>query len=244
MIYSFLWDSQTCFVGHCSRNIASGNYHLDQGERLHLIDYHVTPHILSPDYVGSATALEAVQSLYATFNADGLTLWSPAKINRALTADSFLVGLKARTVIRTHNVSCKLDGYRLPPRCRKFTSACKHTSTELAHIDGQLLKEEFGNLLAIEDKQGFSLHIYLRQRHISLEVVAEVMEAIRGVRQAFIAGGGKVDVIWTYRGNSVGGKAPVEDGKLIALPINDFLDMSREDWRHKMKVYLDSVSIS
>jgi hypothetical protein len=104
------------------------------------------------------------------------------------------------------------------------------------------LEEEFGNLLAIEDKQGFKLHIHLRQRHIRLEVVAEVMEAIRGVRQAFIAGGGKVDVIWTYRSNWIGGIAPVEDG-VLALPINDFFDMSREDWQCKMKVYLYSVSI-
>jgi hypothetical protein len=153
------------------------------------------PHILSPDYIGSATALEAVQSLHEKFNADALTVWSPANINHALTADCFLVGLETRTVIRTLNVSCTLDGYRLPARYRKFASTCKHTSAELAHNDGQLLKEEFGNLLAIEDKQGFNLRIHLMQRFIRLEVVAEVMEAIREVRQAFIAGGGKVDVI-------------------------------------------------
>jgi hypothetical protein len=104
------------------------------------------------------------------------------------------------------------------------------------------LKEEFGNLLAIEDKQGFNLRIHLMQRFIHLEVVAEVMEAIQRVQQAFIAGGGKVDVIWTHRGNWIGGKAPVEDG-VLALPINNFFDMSREDWQRKMKVYLYSVSM-
>ncbi|KAH7091673.1 hypothetical protein FB567DRAFT_617337 [Paraphoma chrysanthemicola] len=238
MIYTFFWDSHSFDSDFYTTEVACGNDYRNEHHLLHCVDCHHMAHVLSPVYMGSETALEMVQTLYKSFNEDGLTVWSPASIHRAISTDCFHVGFAvAKTTIRKLSIHCKLDLYRTPPQRHELTDKCNHTAADLSFIKGQVLEQQFKNLLAIEDKRDFDLHILIIQRNIRLDALAEAIEALREVRKTFTEASGKVDVVWTYRGNWVEGEPP-SDIDLLVLPINGFFDKGRNEWGPEMKQFL------
>lgn len=237
MVYDYLWDRDTRHASFELHAIMRGEFCPDQAHLLHLCDHHGLPHFLSPNYVGPQAALEVAEALYKTDSAEMINVQSPKQLDRVLTRDSFMVGLQPATVLRNLDLWCKLDDYRTPKLSHSQSSKCKHATSDANYIEATRLTADINTLFQVKDKKNFYLSIEFLQRNVRLAVLAEVLETIRHVRNAFVTAGGEVNFTWEYCSNS-------DAGYPVIWNVNNYFDIPRSEWEFVMRKHLEAVGIS
>ncbi|KAF1849194.1 uncharacterized protein K460DRAFT_365107 [Cucurbitaria berberidis CBS 394.84] len=236
----FTWDSDTITLYPSLAGFARSTVRGDKNDIRQLCERSFLPHYICEEYVGPTTATEVVLSMYKAFGTAGFLLCQSHRIERVLTEDCFDVGLDPLSAIRQLTVHCKMDRYRTPPPKHPLFFGCNHKISELAYVRKKALKADFGPLLDVKKKSGFKLHILLIQRVVRIDVLAEFIETLSEIYEAFCKNGACVTVSWTYRGHWHPNQM-IPDEDLVIKDITTFFDMPREVWAYNMSRFLQKV---
>lgn len=80
----------------------------------------------------------------------------------------------------------------------------------------------------------------MQQRNIRIDILAEIIEALREVVETFISQDADVDVTWTYSGHRKHGEVSVIDSYLDR-DITELFSTKRSFWESDMRTYIDVV---
>jgi hypothetical protein len=158
------------------------------------------PYFLLKSYVGLATALETVETVYRNIpdGAGRITAESPGQIKNIIFHDPFHAGYNPLSHVTTLNVVCKIDDYRTPRNCFNTNGQCEHGPTESAYVRQSELKACFEHLLAIPKKSDLYLDVTFQQRKVRLAVLVEALETFKEVHTVLCEAGAYIHVEWQY----------------------------------------------
>ncbi|KAH7409880.1 hypothetical protein DE146DRAFT_732752 [Phaeosphaeria sp. MPI-PUGE-AT-0046c] len=232
-----LWSSTITYI-------TGGEINCGVAGLSNLCDANSLPPILCPGYVGSAIEVEAVHALYSALRGH-LTLGASAEyLHNVLSGDPFCAGFAPKEVVRSLNISCKLDHYRTRPLRHALTNDCNHTIEDTYYIDQARLKADLDEILSVKDKKHLRLRLILLQRNVRVAILHEAIEIIRDSRRTLITAGSNLDIQWAYNGQRGLFQQDRHSGHdWVRFQMGDeYFDRPREEWEELFTTFLRPAS--